>query len=212
MYYSNKIIIRASLFIFLFLLLFLHNSWAQALNIKFNLITGKDGISLGKVNGITQDPNGYMWFADQTQRCITRYDGYSMVSFRNDPQNENSLGGTYPECIISDPLGIIWIGFTGTGLDRFDPKTGSFKHFRHWPNDSASLSNDTVNAILMDHLGNLWVGSYGGLDLLDNKTGQFKHYRYNASDPHSLSNNRIRALYEDRQGTLWIGAGSAFET
>ncbi|MBD0365010.1 MAG: SMP-30/gluconolactonase/LRE family protein [Flavisolibacter sp.] len=203
---------KASLYIILLLLLFSQESEAQIHDIKFHLITGKYGMVLGKINGIAQDPSGYMWFADQTQRCITRYDGYSMLSFRNDPLNNNSLGGTYPECIFADPSGIIWIGFYGMGLDRFDPETGKFTHFRHQPNDPASLNNDSVTAILMDHLGNLWIGNYGGLDLLDAKTGTFKHYSYNAKDSTSLSSNRIRALYEDRQGTLWVGTGTPFET
>lgn len=202
---------KTFLYFLLFLLLLSGNSHAQTTNIRFNPVTEKDGVSLGKINGITQDANGYMWFADQTQKCITRYDGYSMVSFRNNPLNNNSLGGTYPECIFADASGTVWIGFFGTGVDQFDPETNNFKHFRHQPNDPGSLSNDTVTAVLMDHLGNLWVGSYGGLDFLDNKTGKFKHYSYKANDPTSLSSNRIRALYEDRQGVLWIGCGSVFD-
>jgi signal transduction histidine kinase/ligand-binding sensor domain-containing protein len=193
------------------LLLFQLIAWSQMHDIKFNLISGKNGNSLGKINGIAQDPSGYMWFADQTQKCITRYNGYSMVSYRNDPLNDNSLGGTNLEWIISDASGIIWVGFNGSGLDRFDPEKGHFTHFRHHPNDSGSLSNDTVAVILKDRGGNLWVGSNGGLDLLDNKTGKFKHYRCNANDPTSLSNNRVRAIYEDRGGTLWVGAGSAYD-
>ena len=202
---------KTFLYLSVFLLLLSNNSSSQATNIKFNPITGEDGVSLGKINGITQDPNGYIWLADQTQKCITRYDGYNMISFRNNPLNKNSLGGTYPECILADSTGIIWIGFFGMGLDYFDPETNTFKHFRHQPNDPQSLSNDTVTCVLMDHLGNLWVGTYSGLELLDIKTGKFKHFPHKANDPVSLSSNHIRALYEDKQGTLWIGCGSVFD-
>src|SRR5688500_7901708 len=78
---------------------------AQTHQIKFNLVEGAGEVSLGKINAITQDPNGYMWFADMTKSCITRYDGYRMISFRHDPINPNSLAGTYPETIISDMEG-----------------------------------------------------------------------------------------------------------
>src|SRR3954469_12398166 len=132
-------LMKALLYVLLCFILLCDKSWAQTTNIKFRPIAGKDGISLGKINGITQDPSGYMWFADQTQKCITRYDGYSMVSFRNNPLNNNSLGGTYPECIFADSSGIIWIGFFGMGVDRFDPETNNVKHFRHQPNDAGSL-------------------------------------------------------------------------
>src|SRR5215218_7404611 len=141
-------------------------SFAQSPEVQFNLFTGIDGVNVGKVNCITQDANGYMWFSDQTRRCITRFDGYHLTSYRNEPDNPHSLGGTYPEVIYADPSGVIWIGFYGTGLDKFDPKTGRFTQYRHNDNDPASISSDTVAAILRDSRGKLWVGSYGGLELL----------------------------------------------
>lgn len=152
-----------------------------------------------------------MWFADQTQTCITRFDGYRMTSYRNELSNPNSLGGTYPECIMADSSGVIWVGFYGMGLDRFDPETGEFTHYRHRPDDPASLSNDSVTAVLIDYKGIVWVGNYGGLDRLDPGTGKFTHYRYNAQDKTSLSHNRIRSLYEDSQGTLWVSTGVPFD-
>jgi ligand-binding sensor domain-containing protein len=198
-------------YIFIFLLLLVEDSYAQTQQIKFNLVSGSNGISLGKINGMTRDRQGVMWFSDQTNRCITRYDGNRMTRFQNDPKNPNSLGGTYPECVFADSSGIIWVGFYGMGLDRFDPETNNFTHFRHQRKDQGSLSNDTVTAILIDHLGNLWVGTYGGLDRLDQKTGKFKHYSYNVDDVKSLSCNKVRAIYEDHEGILWIGTGFFFE-
>ncbi|MDQ6608930.1 MAG: histidine kinase [Bacteroidota bacterium] len=197
-----------SLFVFLLHARGIH---AQTQHIKFNLVEGINGVSLGKINGITQDAQGFMWFADQNNNCITRYDGYRMISYRNDPFNANSLGGSYPECIFSDSSGIIWIGFYGMGFDRFNPDTGIFTHYRHKQNDSSSLSNDFVTTILVDHKGVLWIGTDGGLDLLDQKTGRFKHYPHKANNSNSLSNNRVRCLYEDHHGELWVGTGMAWD-
>ncbi len=198
---------------FLFLLLYpaTQDSHAQIQQIKFNLVEGTDGVSLGKINGITQDTKGYMWFADQDKKCITRYDGYKMISYSNDSLNPNSLGGTYPECILADSSGIIWIGFLGTGLDRFDPETGSFTHFRNIKNDPSSLSSDNVLQILMDRHGILWIGTDAGLNCFDQRTGKFKLYRHDVNDLGSLSNNMVRAIYEDHQGELWIGTGFPWE-
>ena len=193
------------------LLLIAGSGFAQIQKVKFNLVEGMNGVTVGKVTGITQDPQGYMWFSDQSQTCITRFDGYRMTSFRHDPSNQNSLGGTYPECIQADSSGVIWVGFYGMGLDRFDPATGTFTHYRHRPDDPYSLSNDSVTAILVDHKGMVWVGNYGGLDRLDPETGRFTHFRHDARDKTSLSHNRIRSLYEDRSGTLWVGTGVPFD-
>ena len=184
-----------------------NNIIAQTRQLKFNLITGSNGISLGKINAITQDRHGFMWFSDQTSKAIVRYDGNHMTQYMNDPDDPNTLAGYYPECLLADSSGVIWIGFNGTGVDRFDPVLGTFTHFRHDPNDAESLSSDFVNALLVDHLGNLWVGTSSGLDRLDQKTGQFNHFNHDANDPTSLSHDMVRAIYEDREGTVWIGTG-----
>ena len=197
--------------IVIFLLILSMEIFSQTQDIKFNLITGSNGISLGKINGMTRDLHGVMWFSDQTNRCIVSYDGNRMTRYQNDPRKTNSLGGYYPECMAADSSGIIWVGFYGMGLDRFDPETNVFTHYRHIPNDPESLSSDSVTAVLVDHLGNIWVGSYGGVDLLDPKTGKFKHYKH-TQDPSSLSSRMVRALYEDREGTLWVGTGFVWDS
>ena len=201
---------------FLFALLFAfacNNGLGQTREPKFNLISGADGITPGRINCITRDREGVMWFTDQTSKCIIRYDGTHMKRYLNDPKDTNSLGGTgYPECIATDSSGILWIGFyNGGGLDKFDPVTGNFTHYRHHANDAGSLANDTVSALLVDHLGNLWAGTNRGLDLLDQKTRKFRHYSYNPLDSTSLSCNIVRALYEDHEGTLWVGTGMEFD-
>ena len=195
------------LYILSFILFLSLDIVAQIQQLKFNKIAGSNGISLGKINAITQDSYGFMWFSDQTNGCLVRYDGNHMTKFQNDPEDPNTLGGNYPECLVSDSSGIIWIGFGGSGIDRYDPLTDTFAHFRNDPNDSESLNSDYINAIHIDHLGILWVGTSDGLDRLDPKTGKFYHYTNDINNSKSLSNNVVRVIYEDREGTLWIGTG-----
>ena len=194
------------------LLIVVHSMHAQ-IQVKFDLFTGTNGVTLGKINNIVHDKYGFLWFSDQDHRCIIRFDGSNMIRYQNNPKNPNSLGGSYPECLATDSSGNIWIGFWGTGLDKFDPVANKFTHYSRNDNnnDPASLHNDYVSAVLVDHLGNVWVGNNSGLDLLDQKTGKFKHYSHNNNDPLSLSCDTVRALYEDKAGNLWIGAGFVFD-
>ncbi|WP_297694747.1 two-component regulator propeller domain-containing protein, partial [uncultured Eudoraea sp.] len=192
-------------FILGFILCLCNISNAQIQQLKFTKIEGSNGISLGKINAITQDKNGFMWFSDQTNGAIIRYDGNHMKSYQHDPKDPNSLGSIYPECLFVDPSGIIWVG--AGGLNRFDPELETFTHYRHNPNDAESISSDAVNTIHMDHLGDLWIGTNEGLDRLDIKTGKFDHFRHDPNDPTSLSNDQVRAIYEDREGILWVGTG-----
>jgi len=192
----------------LFLFLQLQTSFAQKNPITFYDLDSINGSPLGKITGITQDPNGYMWFCGQGQTRLYRYDGSSITSYKHDNKNENSLGFNFLLSLYADDEGNIWIG--GGGLDRFNPVTGTFTHYRHNVNDSCSLLTDFVYVILKDHKGFIWVGTSEGLDRLDPNTGKFTHYRNDYGNPKSLSNNTITSLYEDRKGVLWVGTGSPF--
>jgi len=180
------------------------NGQRQPLN--FNLVTGTNGISLGKILGITQDKWGYMWFVDQTNRCLIRFDGNRMKTYRNDPLDTNSIDGGDYDCIAADSTGGIWVD-AARGVDKFDPYTGKFIHFRYPP---TKARRKHINNILIDHLGTVWMGTDVGLDRLDQKTGKFIHYEHKNNDPTSLSYDIVRCLYEDHRGVLWIGTGLPF--
>jgi signal transduction histidine kinase/ligand-binding sensor domain-containing protein len=174
---------------------------------QFELLTAFNGISIGKINAMTQDKYGYLWLSDQSNRCLLRFDGSRLTRYFNEANNNNSLGGFYPETLFADSAGNIWIGFWGQGLDKFNPDTKTFTHYRHKPGDPTSLANDSVSAVLIDKEGKIWVGTNNGLDLLNESTGKFTHYNHDPADPKSLSYRIVRALTLDREGTLWVGTG-----
>ncbi|OFY55310.1 MAG: hypothetical protein A2X22_02915 [Bacteroidetes bacterium GWF2_49_14] len=181
---------------------------ADSQQIFFNKIPPPDGKTFVHVTGITQDVNGYMWLA--TKKGLCRYDGYQMTTYKNNPLDPNSPATDVLETICVDSTGIVWIGTSGAGIDRFDPSTGLFKHFRHNPQDPGSLSGDWVTVLMLDHEGILWVGTGLGLDRYDEKSGTFKHFRNNRGDSTSISSDEVEAIYEDRQGILWVGTGSVY--
>jgi ligand-binding sensor domain-containing protein len=194
-------------FAFGFLFLLGHSTLSQQLT--FNPVVPPSGNFNGGVNGISQDNNGYMWFA--TVRGLYRYDGYKFKIYLNDLSNSNSLSSNHLATVYADHNGIIWIATSSNGVDRLNPQTGIFTHFgRASDNPSRRLVNDTVRAILEDREGILWIGTHGGLDRLDPETGKVFLYQNIPNDSSSLSSNIVRALYEDRDGTLWVGTGSTF--
>jgi len=159
--------------------------------------------NVSHVASITQDADGFMWFA--TVRGLARYDGYRLVFYTHDPADSTSLGFNYVEYLYIDREENFWVGTFGGGLDRFDRVSGTFTHFRHDPDDPQSISSNTVTAIQEDRSGNLWVGTHGGLNRLDRESGRFVRYLHDSEDPESLSDNQVRSIYEDRNGTIWIG-------
>jgi signal transduction histidine kinase/ligand-binding sensor domain-containing protein len=195
----------------LFLILslaFFYECTAQPGGLKFNLVEGPAGKSLGGVRNMSQDPYGYMWFAAAGAKCIYRYDGSRYMVFRHDDANPNSLGGVNIYFVFADNKGLIWIGMT-EGLDQYNPATGIFKHYRHNPRDSNSLGGSPgIAPVLKDRQGRIWIGTdHDGLDRLDEKSGKFTHFRNGPGNPKSLSSNAVWKIYEDRQGTIWIATG-----
>jgi signal transduction histidine kinase/ligand-binding sensor domain-containing protein len=179
-----------------------------AQDVHFTVIPPPNNEPLYQITGMAQDPQGFIWIG--CQNGLRKYDGHQYTSYYNDPLNPNSLADSWVESIFADKDGIIWIGTEGSGLDRFDPATGSFIHYRHKKNDLNSIANDHVTAIIKDDDGALWLGTDRGLDKFEPKTGRFFHHIYNSNDPGSISNNTVRVLYQDKMGTIWVGCGSIF--
>ena len=152
-----------------------------------------------------------MWFSDESNKMLIRYDGSHMEYYRHDPQNPNSPGGIFSHGLFGSPSGDVWIGYRDNGgLDRFDPYTNTFTNYRHDPEDPESLASDLVSSILVDKEGMVWLGTIMGLDRLDPATGKFTHFIPDPADPTSLSSNTVLRIYEDESGTLWIGTGLPF--
>jgi signal transduction histidine kinase/ligand-binding sensor domain-containing protein len=168
----------------------------------FTHITSEQRLSDQGVLSVMQDRAGFMWFG--TKNGLDRYDGYTIVEYRNDPTNPHSLSGNYIEVLYLDRSGTLWVG-TVSGLNAFDPRTEQFTRYQHDPADPHSLSDSTVFAITEDRNGVLWVGTQGGLNRFDRATRTFTSYRHDPANRRSLSHDTVRAIAEDRNGVLWVG-------
>lgn len=177
--------------------------WARSGGVRFKHIAQDQGLSQNSVFAIMQDSKGFMWFG--TQDGLNRYDGYSFKIFRPEPGNPGGLNDNDISCLCEDREGVIWIGTPGSGINRFDRRTGTFSRYRHRPGDPTSVDSDNITRILEDSRGNLWVGTVMGLNRLDRKTGGFVRTGFRPHDPDGLSGPGITEIFEDRAGVLWVG-------
>ena len=194
---------------FLFITLFI-DAFAQGVEFKRIPEFKTSEYGYGCVTDITQDSEGYMWFA--TLNGLYRYDGYQIVAYHADATNPKSLAINWLNTVYADENGLIWIGTFGKGVDCLDPKTGVFKHYRYKSTDNKSICSDTVTMIRGDKKGFLWVGTNNGLNYFDTQTGKFIRYRHKENDSNSISDNQIRVIYKDKKGTTWFGTRSAFKS
>jgi ligand-binding sensor domain-containing protein len=161
------------------------------------------------VYDILQDEQGFMWFG--TRDGLYKYDGYSLIAYKNDPDDPTSLSDNRVRAVHQDRSGIFWIGTIGGGLNRFEPETEQFIRYRHDENDPHSLGSDDARVIFEDQAGNLWIGTEGGglnrfvPETDDGQVAHFIRYQYDENNPHSLGGHKVSVIFEDRSGELWIG-------
>ena len=64
------------------------------------------------------------WRGEQVRSRTERFTRY-----RHDPSNPNSLVADSVNSIARDSRGFLWFGTEASGLDKFDPSTGTFTHY-----------------------------------------------------------------------------------
>jgi len=174
-----------------------------ATKLEFQQVSSGPFSSDIEVSDIAQDALGFLWLATKATG-LYRYDGYSFVAYRHDPQQPTSLGRDEIISLFVDRAGQLWVGMDGGGLDRFDPRRNGFIHYRHDSTQPMSLSHDFIRSIWQDRLGQLWVGTRNGLNLYQPATDSFTHHFHDPARPDSLSSNSVYHAWQDKAGNLWL--------
>jgi ligand-binding sensor domain-containing protein len=154
-----------------------------------------DGLAGAFVGSLAQDHEGAVWMgafaAGANAYGANRFDGRNWSTFTRDRE----LSRNQVEVIYVDPLGRIWIGYSGGGgLTCFDGQ--------RWQTYTMEdgLPSNNVDAIFQDRQGLLWVGTWdGGVAQYDGE-----HWRVFTTED-GLPSNRVMAIVQDNDGALWFG-------
>ena len=125
----------------------------QKQDFVFEQITNESGRSLGFITGISQDTNGFMWFA--TRSGLYRYNGYSYKLFKHQKNDSTSLPFNDIAYMYYDNQHHLWM--------RHYEQLSAFKdEKRVFDFDSVvNREYDIEVKIVQDHRGNYWVGPTG---------------------------------------------------
>src|SRR5665647_2486188 len=125
------------LFIYPFLL------FAQSFTIK--KLGMEQNLSNCYIVGITQDKQGYLWFA--TESGLNRFDGHNFRVYRKNALLNKSINSNELNMVYADTTdNIVWIATQRTGLNAFDTKTEKFTYYTansSIPN--SIITNDITN-------------------------------------------------------------------
>jgi signal transduction histidine kinase/ligand-binding sensor domain-containing protein/CheY-like chemotaxis protein len=161
-----------------------------------------EGLPSSSVYTVVQSPDGTMWFG--TKSGIARYDGVGFKVFRHVVGDSQSLYNNGISALLFDRGGRLWAAGLEAGLNRYDERSASFRHWGHEANDPASLSSDKAWTIAQTPDGSLWVGTAVGLDRMRMDGRGFDHVVVTGDDPAALGT--VGSLYVDALGQLWVGS------
>ena len=114
-----------------------------------------------------------------------------------------SLSSDAVFAIQEDLSGAIWVGTDGGGLNRFDKRTGKFRHYQLDSETPKSLSSNRIKALTLDKKGTLWIATLGGgLNKFDAESNEFNRYVNDLENPGSLSSNAVTCILEGVQVQL----------
>jgi ligand-binding sensor domain-containing protein/signal transduction histidine kinase len=124
--------------------------------LKFKSITIDEGLTNNKVNAISKDKYGFIWFA--TNDGVCRFDGLNIRPYYLDPLNAQNTNTNHINTLYTDINGDLWIG--AFSLFKYDYQTDSLRHYS--PRDS-TLALGRIRSIVNDDKGTLWIGTTNGL-------------------------------------------------
>ena len=160
----------------------------------------EQGLSNNHVVSITQDRDGFLWFA--TEEGLNKFDGLRFTRFF---KHTKDISGNELNYVLADPDDpIIWIATQRDGLNGYNYVKDSLEVFQHVDKDGNSLITNDVTAIAHSWDGNLWLSTYHrGVEYFDKKSKIFSHY--NRSTLSGLPSDNVWTVLDDQDGHLFIG-------
>ncbi|MDR0798529.1 MAG: response regulator, partial [Dysgonamonadaceae bacterium] len=147
------------------------------------------------IYAICEDRYGKIWIGN----------GWSV--YRGDPETKNfvridAFGLNYIYDIMEDSDGFIWVATLGSGVYKYDQKTGQISHYINQIEDSSSLSSNSVSNIIETSLGEIWLSTdRGGICRYNKATGDFTSFSLQEGLPDDVAYKII----EDKYHNLWFG-------
>jgi ligand-binding sensor domain-containing protein len=122
------------------------------------------GIEVGRVDQITEAPNGKLWMAETTRAVRPVPLGVLLPPSDKSEIQVGSVG------ILFDQEGALWVTSIGDGLrraahpERLSGALGEFSNAVESFTAKNGLTDNFSSPIIQDREGNIWVGTHRGLD------------------------------------------------
>lgn len=166
-----------------------------------------------KVNAVraialVEDGSGVLWIGTQLGlvKCVSKTGSFQYTLYQAEPNNRQGLNNNFIACILpdsSDPLGALWLGTKGGGINLMNTQSGQCRHIT----TVNGLINNVVYGILPgEKEGEYWCSTNRGLARLTRqKNGDFNISTFTVAI--GLQDNEFNtySYYKNNNGELLFG-------
>ncbi len=128
----------------------------------------------------------------------------TIVQYRNESGNQNSLKNDFTACLEVDSENNIWIGSQGgltkLGFSNANYENPKFENFFRDPDSKRTISHNSVYDILIDKKQRIWVATRHGLNLFLGNN-EFESWKEQDQFPNAV----VYSVQDDDNGNLWLG-------
>ncbi len=148
-----------------------------------------------RVTALRVDSGGSVWVA--TDFGLSRWEPATKDFTTFSPQPRSLL---QYRSIAEDGSGALWLATLSKGVQRFDPRTGTFRDFEAELSAAHPPGHERVNSVHVDRAGTVWVATFRGLGKLDPRDATFKSYGSRSG----LAADTVVGILEEDDGRLWM--------
>jgi signal transduction histidine kinase/ligand-binding sensor domain-containing protein/DNA-binding response OmpR family regulator len=187
---------------FVFMVLLITDISAQKQNFKFNYLSTVNGLSNNSVMAVLEDSRGFIWIG--TRDGLNRYDGYEIITFKHEVENDNSLPNNFINCLAEDSSKNIWIGTNQAGLVRFDLEEEKFYRYNHIPENITTIPATVIRTIMRDKNNHIWFGTDNGLARYNPVNDNFIRYALPINEHELIYDFDVRDIIQNSEKELII--------
>ena len=165
---------------------------AQTNEYRFSRIDVNNGLSHNQIKAILKDEKGFLWIG--TISGLNRYDGYTVRTFTNVPDDSTSLISSDVNKIFEGPGNKLWI-HTWSGVNVYDPRTESVDRNTDRILASLNIPPGLINDIRRDSKGNYWfLHNTRGLFRYSEEKEQTEIIDHRKDDTTSIATNQVASF------------------